>query len=492
MNRIKSKADWLFAAITFIAVFCAMRYVRYYGDDYYYLTFAKMPPQEFWGGHLTHYLEVNGRAIVHILDTFFLKLPPIVWQIANSLFLSAIVLFGTRALSRKSEDNSPLTAGCILTCAVLALGISATRQGVYWTTGSFNYVYPLALLMLFWYLLGREKTAPPALFIAAFLSGATTEQNAMMTVGLCFLYLSAELIFEKKWDKKLIACLVFCVFGAATVFFAPATFVRAGLEGAQDSRLADVITYNLKFFFVEFITSRSTLIYQALFFASSILYVFKEYRQKLVRFGLLTAAPFVFALMCVDSLNKTFIFDGKRLLIIAVILVYMLLLTGAALIKLLQNKHRLPIIALILCYGAQLMMFISPVYGQRNMIGSLIMLAFYSAGVLSLCLKKTSGAFERKALVAALALVFVASSAKMYGTISGYKQNMSVDLRNIELINEYLAAPAGNRLHQYRLISEDHGWSMPYNSNYHLGYYKLFYGIPGELEIEWLPFDGAI
>ena len=56
-----------------------------FGDDYYYATFTK---NNFWQLHKAHYLEVNGRVIVHFLDSIFLSIPKIFWQVLNSIMLT--------------------------------------------------------------------------------------------------------------------------------------------------------------------------------------------------------------------------------------------------------------------------------------------------------------------------------------------------------------------------------------------------------------------
>jgi hypothetical protein len=38
---------------------------------------------------------------------------------------------------------------------------------------------------------------------------------------------------------------------------------------------------------------------------------------------------------------------------------------------------------------------------------------------------------------------------------------------------------------------DKYGWSMPYNSNFHSYYYKLYFGIPAETEIIWRAPDAA-
>ena len=79
--------------ILFVATFIVNMQIGLFGDDYYYATFIK---NDFWQLHQTHYLQVNGRAIVHFLDTIFLALPNIFWAIANSFMLTAIAYFAKK------------------------------------------------------------------------------------------------------------------------------------------------------------------------------------------------------------------------------------------------------------------------------------------------------------------------------------------------------------------------------------------------------------
>ena len=55
-----------------------------FGDDYFYASFMKLG---FWKMHIKHYLESNGRAFVHLLDSLFLTFPKPIWAVFNSFCL---------------------------------------------------------------------------------------------------------------------------------------------------------------------------------------------------------------------------------------------------------------------------------------------------------------------------------------------------------------------------------------------------------------------
>ena len=83
--KFKKVLPSLFLVALFSLTFIVNLQIGLFGDDYYYATFLK---NDFWELHKTHYLEINGRAIVHLLDSIFLALPKIFWQILNSIMLT--------------------------------------------------------------------------------------------------------------------------------------------------------------------------------------------------------------------------------------------------------------------------------------------------------------------------------------------------------------------------------------------------------------------
>lgn len=83
--KIKSSLPKIILIIFFILTFIVNAQIGLFGDDYYYATFTK---NNFLEHHINHYLKDNGRAIVHFLDSIFLFLPHIFWQILNSIMLT--------------------------------------------------------------------------------------------------------------------------------------------------------------------------------------------------------------------------------------------------------------------------------------------------------------------------------------------------------------------------------------------------------------------
>ncbi len=92
-NILKSNLLYILLAVIFLSFFAINFNVVYFGDDYWFLRFKQYRLEEYFQKLLNFYFTTNGRFIVHLLVTFFLKLPIILWQILNSLMLTRHMLF---------------------------------------------------------------------------------------------------------------------------------------------------------------------------------------------------------------------------------------------------------------------------------------------------------------------------------------------------------------------------------------------------------------
>lgn len=271
--KIKTYLPQIILAGLFTLTLLVNLQIGLFGDDYFYATFIR---NDFWNLHKTHYLEINGRAIVHFLDSIFLALPNIFWQILNSLMLTGIAYFGSKivcsAKNLDTEKNSTFTKSLIVFFfGILMLNIWVIRQSVYWTTGSFNYVYPIFMLLWYWYVLfkfSKDNFKGKKLVLTsllAFFASATVEQGGMMAFGLTVLFFIYNFINNKKKTSidnltlnrvKLAPILIIlaCSFiGVATVILTPSQFIRFGLEAEESFNMLDSIKNCILFLINTFI-----------------------------------------------------------------------------------------------------------------------------------------------------------------------------------------------------------------------------------------------
>ncbi len=533
-NKLK-KNGYLFVVFAIVFFTSLINFsVRLYGDDFFYLRFSQIDIDYFISRHVDHYMRANGRVIVHLLLTFFLGLDIRIWQIVNSLMLGLLALFGMKTISTFKSEVELRNSIYIVTIFFVGVSffeIDMTRQSVYWLTGSFNYVYPIMMLLIYWFLLNKGNYGV-LLPIMAFLSAATVEQVSLMSFGLSLLVvLEKKFIAKKKLNSYLIYSLVASSIGMATVIFAPSVFLRASIEDAPIDGFIPLLLYNIKFQGTTFIFSKVMMPYLIMAITSSlgVLYFYKDRLKKFRVFNLAISLYGLSASLCWlwqmtsrNTFNVTlpyklfYLFIGvgiTTLLFYAAILIYIY--------KPITN-HTIPLISMILCFGSQMMLLISPVYGFRNLFAAVIMLVIYTASILPsfhqlgipvIISLFVSFMFNKPWLIpfqtVAIYLAFYKKNFTIanlrmkianyigYGTIIlvsllimqksiyGYYTNAKVYDENVKIAAEYNKNQSNIMLDQKKLPNDLYAWAMPYHNEYYTPYYNLYLGINQKAEINW-------
>jgi len=527
-NSCRRHEALLIALIASGAVALVNFHVMLYGDDFFYLRFTSHDFSYFLSRHIEHYRLANGRVIVHLLATAFLGIHPFFWRLFNSLMLFGIVFFGAKTASfAKDGERAPeLWPAILLAASIFFLDPVLTRQSVYWLTGSFNYVYPMLVLFLYWYLLtgyyrsGRHRRIMP---VMAFLAGATTEQAGLMAFGLTLILTLEKAMSEKRRPGMgQIIILLSAAFGMLSVIASPSVFYRAAIEDAPAEGLINLLKYNIKYQSTTFLFSKIMLPYHLMAMLSAAGTIFaceRESRGKasnaVLTAGISAALLWLFEMLKGDvSPEKV----DRRVLCYYLLIGagYVLMLSYAAYrayrVKLIGN-HTLPAIALVLCLGSQLMMVVSPVYGPRNLLCAILMLALYSSALMprqnaagvpavlavAVCflyrfpvlIPLPVAAFllcRNKNLKSAAALsyasVVLISLTVLWGTANGYAKNAAVYEKNIDAAR-YRSLNETGVLIQKRLPDELYGWAMPYHNPYYDPYYKYYLAVDQKTQIIW-------
>ncbi len=467
----------LFVCVFFLA-FIVNKNTALFGDDFYYATFRELG---FLKTHIEHYEIVNGRAIVHLLATAFLMLPIWVWQVLNSIMLAGI---STLSLKIAIPGKCRADVWMFALSSLCLLSVDITRESVYWLTGSFNYVYPFLLLLAFWYfLIKSEKKHYKLLYIFAFFSSATTEQNGMMTLGVLVLYILDSLLIKRRNPGKKIWLLALpVILGFLSVYLSPATFVRFGLE--TEKGMLDIIKETFPRLSYDFFAKKYMRIFAFINFAAMGLYIMRFSKSFVGRFvGILN----IIAVMSVYFISKTpFDLKGQyeilALYVIGIILFFDILFIFINLIKRKPYGYLTPIIAVILAFGSQIMMTASPVSGPRTMLCAILNLIIFDLFLL----KSVSDKRLYKVLAYILASVcLILGISNQISVWDGYRQNVPVYRENEAIIEKYKQNPTGE-FDLYVPKNPDHCWSMPNVSIYHEGKYKIYHGINLEDKINWI------
>lgn len=546
-------------AAVFFGTLSVLRSVYLYGDDFFYSSFTAYDWKYFAQHHFDHYFRANGRVLVHLLATVFLRLPRLCWQLLEAGMLTAIAWLSAR-LAAPDERRRPwaflLTAG-----AIFALNITLTRQSVYWVTGSFNYVWPVLLLLIFWTRLERAVRLDRAgwgLPVLALLAGATVEQAGMMAFGATTLAIARVwLIGRRRPRAAMLASLLTSAAGIATVVLSPSVKYRAAMEDAPAVGFLNLLRYNLGSQARSLLYSNASTPYWTLVFASLLLafavWGFSRPASTPSPAGrlrterplpdpsrcrpLMRAVFLILALECgawlfrLAATRKWIHWTGGTLLpnaidaVLIVDLLTALLLAGW--ISFCRTGSAVPLTAAVLAFGAQAMMLVSPVYGARNLLCSLITLTMaaclcldpdgsrssfepfmagqdsaHSPAVGSSACSSAAVAGSSARLPAAVAgssvrppaavaaatlalLFFLGSLPQLEQTREGYAANVPVWEENLSDIRTFLAEGGTGICRQRRLPDEAHAWAMPYHNAYYDPYYNIAFGLPDHTKIEW-------
>lgn len=148
-NVLKNKYHIIVFAVFALFQLATLQNVFMFGDDYYYATFLNDDLSHFLSENLLHYRETNGRAIVHLFAELFLsEASLVIWKIVCALVICAIVFLVSK-LATKNDFKRSLTISCAL-FALMDIGMA--NQTLYWLTGSLNYVFPVPIMLLYFYI----------------------------------------------------------------------------------------------------------------------------------------------------------------------------------------------------------------------------------------------------------------------------------------------------------------------------------------------------
>lgn len=191
---------------------------------------------------------MNGRYTVHFFAHLFLMLPPILFDLANSLVFTLQVFiiykFGTRSSGRRNLL-------ILLIFALLWLAQSKFGQVNLWLDGSCNYLWSVVMGLGFIapsvnYLLSGKDIHPLLIipyFLLAFMSG-----NSMENIAPAFILMEALLIFASKFifGQKLkishVIAEVFSVCGFVLMMSAPGEWLNKATDGEVSTLLRTFLT----------------------------------------------------------------------------------------------------------------------------------------------------------------------------------------------------------------------------------------------------------
>ncbi len=470
----------------------------YSSDDYWYSTFMDGGIIHYFGMMKEHYLTCNGRNLVHFFAQLILHFGNWLFVIFAAGIFLLIPLSANRirsgcrmtsryvsaegiSLSETKEDKIILGGNrpeffmilFFFAAGILLLPLPVLVNGVLWISGFCNYALPAGMaaaeMMIMKRFAARQTRrffiSDIAVWIFAFLCGATTEQGGSVSVLICLFFL-VRCVAENR--RRVLSCLMafLCgTLGLLTIFLSPATRNRAGAEAPGQSEgmiqhFAEQAGKQAGFFS----GYTSVLIMIALFFIGTTIF-FLFWKGRLAGAAaavlLVISSAFLAGLRFSEGIARTVSYTGVMLCILAAAVFYLF------------TEYREISLLLINAVASLAVMLLTSSTGHRIYLPFCLWLLTALSWLLS-----SLTAQARPTVRITLALLCTAAVCwQMWMQIPGYLHNYEIDRMNRESARQ---ARESGELY----------YCIDYNLDYtHVKAYSDAYFYQSYLKSEGLPAD---
>ncbi len=536
MSKLSKLYNWISDHIywgiflAFISLQCYIHsFVVLFGDDYYYATFLKSGTDHFINQTIYHYMHDNGRAFVNLLDEVLIANGPNLWRIWNVAVIAGIVILIAKISAKeysgvnKKDFSKALVIACVL-FSILEIGILS--KSVYWATGALNYLFPILLLLAFYYFYMKNIVSGKKylwLPILAFFAAFTMEQFALCVIALNVYFLVTCFFIRKERIRPVqIVAFVGSILGSLIIYAAPGNIERTGLyPDFFNLSIVDRIKHSALDLY-EIIFGHGGMyifIMLSLVILAFIAFHKKFAKNKLVNFML----KGIIILLSAATLGLyMWLFRGTNAELTNIPFVILLFLSIALLVifsiyDYFKKENQDNAIFILLALGIQAAMLLSPEIGARTLLISVLLLfiplinytikyfnniifIFISVAIIAkyanadlklvaiialtliaiyliFFMKKFEGLTRVSVAIGLIAVAIAFSTLVAIG--SGYAENYVVHMTNAEKVAEYKAE--GNfdkELALSKLPNDIYKYTMPYNDSFHMTWYKILNDLP--------------
>ena len=459
--------------------------ITQFGDDYYYMTFLSDGAKNFFELNVSHYLEVNGRAFVHLIDELILADRSLtVWRIVgtaligSTVWLLALVAVG----GERRSENFPAALIC---CCVLfsILDVMMLNETFYWITGAMNYALPLPVLLSYYLLYKRftkTKKLPAFTFVLAFFSCAMIEQCAFTSLLITAAIIYTFVLNKKKPEAALILCVLFSVAGFAFLFLAPGNAVRK-------TYYPDFYEMSLYKRIISNIKPLASMIFSRRGSANVIVayLVFGGARKIAVKKRASVALGAAEILSAILVLIHVYVGGVMTVAVSAAVLTVLMLCADIVLsLPALKDGDTDGLFFCAVPLILQAAMLVSPLFGARTILCSAVLLFVPTAKNAAYLVGKLK---NEKVKIASASVAAALAFLLFIPLISGYSENRKIQMYNIK--NASSCAENGGGLVYYYMPREQYRYVLPYDNSYHEYWFKKAYGLPESTEIIYMFYE---
>lgn len=459
------QTHFLSSAVFLILQYLVCRNVFLMGDDFMYATFAK---QGVWSSVKEYYFTGNGRWLLNVLDSLFLKMDRYAYIIIVPWLLLVLAILLSRIATQICGGSRQNISYVVALMLVSLIDISIARETVWWITGGVNYLIP-ALLFLGTVTFTLDLELNPKCTrlrkllcgIICAISSTTMEQFALMTIGWLVLFWGFDFVKYKRIEKYQIVTLIIALCAISTIVFAPGNGIRINTAAKSSQTLIIKI---LDLFYNNYYSSAISVFVLVLFCLEVAMLLKTNKACSLI--------ALVNALYFGGVVLKRW--SGKMSLMVLSFICFVGITIKV--LMLFHNKIEVGWLYIlgVLGIGSQIMLLVSTIWGFRTsfsvlLIYLILILVMYNL----LDIKRIQGAIVLRQI-----MVCGVITGCLLPHVVGYRTNAPIHNYNIE---QSLSKESEIMIKSFRI--EEYGWTTPPLSEFHEKYFRLYYGISDETTI---------
>lgn len=452
MKKSAKNADLLILFITLLLTALISSATTLYGDDFIYGTYFCGGIGAFFKKTAEHYMQMNGRAFIHfLLELVLIFKDRLFFAVIPMMMIFVFYMF--RKLTDNGNTKRTALYYSLCFCGIMLIPVKIVREGILWMSGAFNYLFPVGMSLLGFFILKKSyeiKSLPFYFYPTALLSGATTEQCGMIAIGSAFFYIVYKEIKRHTINKNAVILTVCMIIGYITVILSPGTSSRISDETVTAGMN---ISDRLGTLFYTVLLNKGVLL---IFIPCIVIYAFN---LKSKNFKLFLSALILCAAASVFTFAQSYLPGG-------IFLTASIIVTAAGLL-IYSGSAEIPILMLAAA-GSMGMLVFSDSYGYRNFLPALLIFICLFAKELSLSLDIHGT--SRKNIY--LAVYFVISLSVFFPTLKGYCKNRAIINENILRLSS-----GGNEIDYNVDIDKLYGYNQYFVDSFYYEGIKKIYGL---------------
>ena len=429
-KRDKIETGLAIGILLFLAVCCWLlceTIVPIYIDDVMYGSWTDKGISHFLEKNWWHINNFNGRTFVHLMLQLVLIFNEHLYAIVMPVMIATTFAGFMKVIKPDATTKQLLFSASAGLALFLGLNHTYLAPTLLWMSGGFNYIFPLFFIIITYSLFLKTKDGKLSILtcLCTLLSGATTEQYGMYTIGLITMTLFYDLI-EKKFKAQNLVYLILSGIGYCSIIFSPSTFGRLTNSNAYADTIkmsfVDGYFNNFNYFGGSFGLPMFIVAFMA---TVGILGFIKDTETKERKYSKLTLLSILFAIV-----GTVLAFVGMYNLFGVITLIYF----GFISIVFGLNKQTRELSKLTVCgFGAFFMMSITMAAGTRTCLPCVVSMIIIMCYVLSEICKNTHN-FTKSIAIALVATCFITNFFPLY---NGYKAKEAF---NIDVYNQFANA----------------------------------------------------